>query len=153
MIREYWQSDWNEHIYKKLHSVKPVLGEWLLALRSVRRDKIVLARLRIGHTWLTHAYLLKGEEAPQCIPCFTQLSLQHIFCFFHFRGLDFRDDYRKVGTLQSIFDCQVLALTATITSDIMADIKQILSLKDVNVVATLPDRPNNFLAVTKCREI
>lgn len=66
--------------------------------------------------------------------------------------MDFREDYRKVGTLQSIFDCPVLALTATITSDIMADIKQILSLKDVNVVANLPDRPNSFLAVTNCTE-
>ena len=39
-----------------------MLGEWLPALRSFRREEIDFARLRIGHTWLTHAYLLKGEK-------------------------------------------------------------------------------------------
>ena len=49
LIREYWQSDLNYQIHNKLHSVKPVLGEWLPALRSFLREDIVLARLRFGH--------------------------------------------------------------------------------------------------------
>ena len=78
LLYDKWQSDWNEQVNNKLHSIKSVLGEWLPAFRSCRREEIVLARLRIGHTWLTHVYLLKGEEAPKCIRCFTQLSVQHI---------------------------------------------------------------------------
>ena len=62
----------------KLHAIKPVIGDWLPGFRLSRREKLVPSRLRIGHTWITHTYLLKGEEAPQCAQCFTNLTVQHI---------------------------------------------------------------------------
>ena len=34
--------------------------------RSSRREEVVLTRLRIGHTRLTHSYLLKQEDQPFC---------------------------------------------------------------------------------------
>ena len=60
------------------HTFNFPIDHVLPALRSFRREEVVLARLRIGHTWLTHAYLLKSEEVPKYIPCFTQLSVQYI---------------------------------------------------------------------------
>ena len=80
-IKNIWQQSWNDPINQnnKLFTVKPTLGEWLPGLRTDRREEIILARLHIGHTYLTHSYLLKGEEEPQCIPCNACLTVKHIF--------------------------------------------------------------------------
>ena len=58
-----WQDDWNGAVMNKLHSVKPVLGEWQSSYRRCRRDEVVLCRARIGHT---HSYILKKDHPPQC---------------------------------------------------------------------------------------
>jgi len=52
-----WQAEWDGCVSNKLHSVKPLLGYSNLSNLS-RQDAVVLRRLRIGHTRLTHSYLL-----------------------------------------------------------------------------------------------
>ena len=37
-----------------------------------------MARLHIGHSFLTHSFLLKGEEPPMCIGCDKRLTVEHI---------------------------------------------------------------------------
>ena len=37
-----------------------------------------MARLHIGHSFLTHSFLLKGEEPPMCIGCDKRLTIEHI---------------------------------------------------------------------------
>ena len=37
-----------------------------------------MARLHIGHSFLTHSFLLKGEEPPVCIGCDKHLTIEHI---------------------------------------------------------------------------
>ena len=37
-----------------------------------------MARIRIGHTHLTHCFLLKGEDPPQCTACDCQLTVKHV---------------------------------------------------------------------------
>ena len=54
-----WQDDWNGAVANKLHSVKPVLGDWQSSYRRCRKDEVVLCRARIGHTHLTHSYILR----------------------------------------------------------------------------------------------
>ena len=34
--------------------------------------------LRIGHTYITHGYLLRDEVAPKCIPCNEPLTAKHV---------------------------------------------------------------------------
>ena len=43
-------------------------------LHHVCFEEIVLFRLRIGHTRLTHSCLLKREGEPKCTGCDTPLS-------------------------------------------------------------------------------
>ena len=38
---------------------------------------MVLTRLRIGHTRLTHSYLLKREDQPFCISCNEPITVKH----------------------------------------------------------------------------
>lgn len=39
---------------------------WKSSLQASRRKSVVLCHLRIGHTWLTHGYLLRREDLPEC---------------------------------------------------------------------------------------
>jgi hypothetical protein len=32
----------------------------------------------VGHTYMTHSYLLKGEDTPECIPCQCRLTVEHL---------------------------------------------------------------------------
>ena len=73
-----WQNQWDNAVDNKLHSIKPVLGSNALTFRKSRREEMVLAHLRIGHTYLTHSYLLRGEPPPECISCQEPLTVQHI---------------------------------------------------------------------------
>ena len=62
-IRSKWSDFWVTQINNKLHSVQPTLGCGSLSNRDRRREQLVLCRLRLGHTYITHRYLLAGEEA------------------------------------------------------------------------------------------
>ena len=43
-----------------------------------RTEQVVLTRCRIGHSRLTHSYLLNNEEGPECSPCNCSYSLKHV---------------------------------------------------------------------------
>ena len=87
-ILSKWQLSWDRATFNKLHEIKPVLGKNNI-YRSLRREEVVLTRLRIGHTRLTHSYLLKREDQPFCISCNEPFTVKHflIDCieFFHVR--------------------------------------------------------------------
>ena len=73
-----WQDDWNGAVMNKLHSVKPVLGDWQSSYRQCRKDEVVLCRARIGHTHLTHSYILRKDPPPLCEHCQCILTVCHI---------------------------------------------------------------------------
>ena len=73
-----WQDDWNGAVANKLHSLKPVLGDWQSSYRRCRTDEVVLYRARIGHTHLTHSYILRKDPPPQCEHCQCILTVRHI---------------------------------------------------------------------------
>ena len=60
-ILELWQS---EFLDNKLYKIFPVLKECVSCPRKNRKEESVVARLHIGHSFLTHSFLLKGEEPP-----------------------------------------------------------------------------------------
>ena len=70
------QLSWDRATFNKLHEIKPVLGKNNI-YRSLRREEVVLTRLRIGHTRLTHSYLLKREDQPFCISCNELFTVKH----------------------------------------------------------------------------
>ena len=51
------------------------LSDYLL---GVRRLDAVLTRIRIGHTRLTHSFLLQGAPSPQCSHCQADLTVEHV---------------------------------------------------------------------------
>jgi len=95
IMNKFWQNQWNREIHNKLHSVKPNLGVW--KSQHARRDSVILTRLRIGHTRLTHQHLLKGEDPPLCMRCDVPLSVHHILidcpALNHIRSQIFKNDF------------------------------------------------------------
>ena len=77
-ILELWQSEWDEFPENKLYNIFPILKECIFCPRTNRKEETVMAWLHIGHSFLTHSFLLKGEEPPMCIGCDKCLTLEHI---------------------------------------------------------------------------
>ena len=73
-----WQDDWNGAVANKLHSAKPVLGDWQSSYRRCRKDEVVLYRARIGHTHMTHSYILRKDPPPLYEHCQCILTVRHI---------------------------------------------------------------------------
>ncbi len=61
----------------KLRSVRTELGLWSYQGLS-RRWETALVRLRIGHTRLTHGFLMEGAYPPHCDDCLIPLTVQHL---------------------------------------------------------------------------
>ena len=71
-------SQLNGCVSNKLHSFKPLLGYSNLSSLS-RQDAVVLRRIRIGHTRLTHSYLLNWQYQPECSHCdCSVLTVAHV---------------------------------------------------------------------------
>ena len=47
-------------------------------LKKPWKNEITLSRLRIGHTRITHSYLLEGKQQPMCYACQTKYTVKHI---------------------------------------------------------------------------
>ena len=58
-ISDKWQTFWNRAKFDKLREVEPIVKRPRVIHKLSRREEIVLARLGIGHTRITHSYLLR----------------------------------------------------------------------------------------------
>ena len=76
-----WQERWSSpHLVnnKKYRKIRESVEMWSSSFQKDRRVEIVLSRLRMGHTWLTHKFILEGGTAPVCAQCAVPLSVEHI---------------------------------------------------------------------------
>ena len=77
-LHKKWQQRWDMNINNKLFQIQPTLEEWRPAFRASRREQVIISQLCIGHTRLTHAFILKQEPQPQCLMCQTTCTVKHI---------------------------------------------------------------------------
>ena len=68
--KKLWQSEWDEKVDNKLRKIQPLVGRQQPKLSSIR-DDMVIRRARIGHTYLTHKYLMV------CNACNELLTVKH----------------------------------------------------------------------------
>ena len=67
-----------------------------------RYDSVLLDRLQIGHSHLTHSYLLSGDDPPTSQSCGIPLTVQHILV--ECRNLhDIREKYFTVSSVTDLF--------------------------------------------------
>ena len=63
--------------HNELHNFQALIG--ITPLSGVYcQDETVLRRCRIGHTFYTHSYILKGEDRPRCVGCDEDITVKHI---------------------------------------------------------------------------
>ena len=96
------QSVWEEQTGNKLHELKPDFNSKCSFLGYSRQNQTKITRCRIGHTRLTHAYLLTNEQPPLCISCNEPFTVKHflITCteFNHIRN-----KYYTTKTIKELF--------------------------------------------------
>ena len=98
-----WQQQWSNNIHNKLFQIQPTLGEWRPASRKSRREQVVISRLRIGHTRITHSFILKQESQPQCSTCQTTCTVKHILIECRTFAV-IRKRFFKVNNLTDLFE-------------------------------------------------
>jgi ribonuclease HI len=94
-----FQDIWDQQSNNKLKGIKPNIEPWESSKRSERREEVVLTRLRIGHTLLTHSFLFSIDKVPpRCDICDEVLTVRHILltCSRH------RDSRRRLSLEGSI---------------------------------------------------
>ena len=88
-------------------------------MRNIGLEEVLLARIGIGHTRITHSYLLNREEQPQCIGCDKPFTVGHMLL----ECVDLsnvRNKYYHVNTIKQLFN------------DVPID-NIFLSLKEINL--------------------
>ncbi|XP_058828431.1 uncharacterized protein LOC131688260 [Topomyia yanbarensis] len=92
-----WNSTWLS-TRSKMAEVKNSVLPYSEAFTAVRKEDVILARLRIGHIQITHCYLLERKEPPHCTMCDAPLSVKHILT--ECQGLE--TERRHAGLTNSI---------------------------------------------------
>ena len=72
-LMENWFIEWRDTNSNKLRAIKDDIMPWPTASRRSRREEIILCRLRIGHTRLTHRHLMERNQ-----PTYFDDSLVHV---------------------------------------------------------------------------
>jgi len=78
LIFDEWQEVWDCCTGNKLHAIRSTVGYCKQKTCLSRRDTVLLNRLRIGHTRLTHSFLLSGDDLPECGTCQCPQTVKHI---------------------------------------------------------------------------
>ena len=105
-MRAKWQQMWNnEPDTNKLKFIKPNVNFWGSSIQNKRQEEVILTRLRIGHTRLTHGHLMSTphEDVPRCVSCNTVLTVKHILSDCRLFSLA-RNLYFKNRTLKDILE-------------------------------------------------
>lgn len=77
-IKEKWQDEWNNQTNSKLYELNPKIDHITNTYIDNRWDQVIYSRCRIGHTRLTHSFLLKGERPPHCDVCQQTVTIKHV---------------------------------------------------------------------------
>ncbi|KAG8275384.1 hypothetical protein J6590_108464 [Homalodisca vitripennis] len=77
-LKAKWNSEWRAVVNNKLRLIKDCVGLWETANRPSRREEVVLCRLRLGHTLLTHGFLMSRDDPPVCDTCDTVITVKHV---------------------------------------------------------------------------
>ena len=108
-VSSSWQERWDKEVNNKLHSIMPSVNESYYSGCKNRKNDVIMNRLRIGHTRLTHSHLMENRPSPKCNFCgeSQQLSVKHILleCSHfshkrrqHFQVVDLRQLFTTVSS-------------------------------------------------------
>ena len=76
-FRTTLQLVWDLNPHYHLHQIKPRMGHWPSSNRNTKLQEIILARLRVGHTSLTHYHIIEHSPPPICHRCGCRYTIDH----------------------------------------------------------------------------
>ena len=77
-IQEDWQREWENVKDNKLRQIKYNVREWLTSHNKHKKLEVIITRLRIGQTRLTHGHLMEAKPQDYCLDCIVPLSVEHV---------------------------------------------------------------------------
>lgn len=82
-LSAYAQQQWNtSSTGRHTFEIKPLLQIWTSSFQQNRRSEVILARLRMGHTFMTHQHIfLAGRERNVCSVCNVPITISHLLIF------------------------------------------------------------------------
>ena len=104
-IEGLWQSEWDkEKENNKLYEILPKLKDRnkLKGKTKNRKEETILSRLHIGHSWVSHSFILRREERPRCFACDTDFTVKH-FLIDCSDLIDQRKNFYEERNLQDLF--------------------------------------------------
>ena len=101
-ILKKWQKSWDHQTQNKLHHIQDTITEWLAGYRRNRIKEVIMSRLHIGHTHITHSHRLKREDFPVCSTCKVPLTVKHILINCD-RFRQIRPKHYQTNNLKNLF--------------------------------------------------
>ena len=77
-LQSKWANDWQQTTENKLRAIKDSITMWPSSSQQNRKWEVLLCRLRVGHTHLTHGHLMEGRQAPYCEDCLVPMTVIHL---------------------------------------------------------------------------
>ena len=120
VIKEYvvrkWLETWPDKRTNHLYLAGATVNQ-SQPLEATNREDSVIRRVRMGHTRLTHAHLLSGEDPPHCHACNRHITVKHFLLDCRlYQGI--RARHFTVSTMRELF-------TKVPTANIIAFLKEI----------------------------
>lgn len=112
-VLDHWAEEWHSVRENKLREVKPTAKAWASSTNNDRKREVIIARLRIGHTRLTHGHLMAKSEPPICETCGLPLTVKHIFTECR-QYEDLRDKHNLTGSLAEILKDDISIIDSVI---------------------------------------
>ena len=100
-LRKSWQEKWDAIGPNKMREITNSTQPCWSYTGMPRKWETVLCRLRIGHTRLTHGFLMSGSNQPYCDDCLVPLTVKHVVTecpnFLHLRNRFLSDCREEQG--------------------------------------------------------
>lgn len=77
-VWQKWDAVWSNLLNNKMRLIQPSTQIHTYENLS-RKDQVVITRIKIGHTLITHKHYFNREPPPICQDCNTQFTINHIF--------------------------------------------------------------------------
>lgn len=107
-----WKQEWEQVQNNKYRSIAVKPGPLPCAYSGNRQWERTLARLRMGHSHLTHGHLMSRDAPPECDHCGDQLTIKHVLSecdnLSHLRYIYFNQRYPSMNDIlndpQNVFE-------------------------------------------------
>ena len=95
-VSSLWKKRWDKEVGNKLHAIMPQIDDKYYSGCINRKDNVIINRLRIGHTRLTHSFRMENRpHQPLCDQCEGdhELTVKHILIECNFLKIIRRRHY------------------------------------------------------------